>query len=823
MPDGDTSTPRSTAARSSTETSGPTVRCPECRQPIPSNVLETHLRQAHQLYLFRGVRLSLNAAVSALLEALFTERPDPQAWRMLAAIAHEEHAGKAGQFLTGLLGPALARLSDFYRGVAIEGLAPVIAPSASTQMVTALASDAELCARHLALAVLGKMPLPLDPALFQPLPGLLLDRRLPVPDQLAAMAAVVGTAGGDSPITHELLQKMVSGLGKARSIERLHELEQRTGKIQAIDDLCTELEDRLRMSCPRCSVSLRRPQMVEHLWKEHRLVLDGRRVRDPWSLVEEWLDAYREGNNPAMLDRCRIVSYRIDPEQGPPRLLRLVLAHGVNDPAAHDYLIQEARYYHASRCPHCYALVLVPPETPPFAINERAGRLSARGYSVEVTEKKLLTSMEVRTPTELIRRGRESHQWLTIRGASVLLVTPILLLALAAAVGLIDWMEPPLWWVVSLVVAAIIAAFLVRSSWRAKTPQKQRIRKYAWTVLAPRLHAGGFVPQDSAFLAGLALHSRGDRGGAWRGRLLPDLVKQTEAAVSSGIVPPGHLAALVRLQVEDTAVAGGDPVPLALAPLARCFQGRLPLAFAEDLLDDWRADWWTRGTRARLRILLCDRAFEAGFEVQNLLDAGQTAPALGMLLRCDQPEGLSALRLLWSLRAGQPWFRCGEVSTAFQLAADASRTRLLGQYPDLILWQEERGWSIGAGAKGKMLPLEVIFCVRGVVIQDVLFEAALDKVEVAWKHPAAELTLGKERFRSNTDMDSLARHVERWFKYAFGDFLPQLPEVAAWQTPDRAAILRAWGAVACPDCGHPLLPRLGEVGLALEEEATEAQ
>jgi hypothetical protein len=812
MPDGETFTPRSAAAASA----GETVRCPECRTPVASSVLESHLRQVHRVYVFRGVRRSFNDTLVNLLEALFTPKPDPQAWRTLAAIAHEEHAGRAGTFLTGVFGQALARLPPEYRGPLIEALAAVIAPAASTQLVTTLASDAELAARHLALAVLGKMPLPLDPALFQPLPGLLLDRRLPVPVQLAAMAAVVQTAGGDSPVTHELLHKMVSGLGKARSIERLRQLEERTGKIQAIEDLCTELEDRLRMSCPRCAALLRRPQMVEHLWKEHRLVLDGRRVRDPWTIVEEWIDAYRGGNDPAMLDRCRIVSYRIDPEQGPPRLLRLLLAHGVNDPAARDYLIQEARYYHASRCPNCYALVPVPPEVPPFELNERRGRLSARGYSVEVTEKKLLTFVEVRTPTQLIRRGRESHQWLTIRGASVLLVGPILLLTLACAVGLLDVMDSPLWPVVGLLITALIAAFVVRSSWRAKTSQKMRIRKYAWTVLAPRLHADGFKPEDSAFLAGLAQLSRGDRGGPWRSRLLPDLVKQTEAAVVNGLVPPGHLAALVRLQAEDAAEAGADPVPLALGPLARCFQGRLPLAFAEDLLDDWRTDWWTRGTRARLRILLCDRAFEAGFEVQNLIDAGQTAPALGMLLRSDQPEGLSALRLLWSLRSSQPWFRCGEVSTAFELAPDPAQARLLGQYPDLILWQVDNQWSVGVGAKGKMTPVEIVFCVRGVVFQDVLFTKAPDRIEVAWKSPAAELTLGEERFRSNTDMDSVARHADRWFKYAFRDFLPQLPSVVAWQTPDRAAILLAWGAVPCPECGRHLLPRVGEVGLALD-------
>ena len=53
------------------------------------------------------------------------------------------------------------------------------------------------------------------------------------------------------------------------------------------------------MSCPRCGVEMRRPAMIQHLWDEHRLVLDNLRVRDPWHVIEEWLDAYKAGHDPS--------------------------------------------------------------------------------------------------------------------------------------------------------------------------------------------------------------------------------------------------------------------------------------------------------------------------------------------------------------------------------------------------------------------------------------------------------------------------------------------------------------------------------------------
>jgi hypothetical protein len=43
--------------------------------------------------------------------------------------------------------------------------------------------------------------------------------------------------------------------------------------------------------------------------------------------------------------------------------------------------------------------------------------------------------------------------------------------------------------------------------------------------------------------------------------------------------------------------------------------------------------------------------------------------------------------------------------------------------------------------------------------------------------------------------------------------------VADWESPDRAAILRSWGAQPCPECGRFLLARVGQIGLALDEPA----
>jgi hypothetical protein len=309
--------------------------------------------------------------------------------------------------------------------------------------------------------------------------------------------------------------------------------------------------------------------------------------------------------------------------------------------------------------------------------------------------------------------------------------------------------------------------------------------------------------------------------GSLRAALLAELVAKTEAAVIRGEAPPGHLAALRRLQAEDLAAANGDPVPLLVAQVGHCFTGPLPLAFAEHLLADSSSDWCSRGNLTRLRILVCDRAFEAGFEVQNLLEAGRTAPSLGVLLETMYPDNLAALRLLWSQRASQPWGRCGPCVTAFEVAADRQRARLLGRYPDLLLLQEEPKWPPIGLIGREPEQVRIVLCARGVYLQDTLFAEPPLITDVVLRPGGADITFGGVRFQARGRLEALAPRMDHWFRFAFEDFLPRLRAVRAWKPPEHEALLRAWGAVPCPECRRPLLARVGDIGVSAEEAVSE--
>jgi hypothetical protein len=289
-----------------------------------------------------------------------------------------------------------------------------------------------------------------------------------------------------------------------------------------------------------------------------------------------------------------------------------------------------------------------------------------------------------------------------------------------------------------------------------------------------------------------------------------------EAAAAKGAVPPEHFAPLCRLWVQLQAAGGRDPVPLVAGLVAKSFEGRHPLLFAQRLLEEWSAPWWTRTSLARLRVLLCERAFEAGFEVHNLLDAGRNAPALGTVLATDEPRPLGALRLLWSLRAQRPWDRLGDgVETAFDVAADVALGDLLGEQRDLLLHRRDKGSLVGEGDRP---PAPAVFRLTavGAYLQGVLFRVPPRAVELRTLRPTGEgrMRLDGDEFRSPHDLEPLSRQLERWFRYAFGEFLPGIDRAQGWRSPDRDALLRAWGAVTCPECGRAMLPRAGEVGVA---------
>lgn len=673
-----------------------------------------------------------------------------------------------------------------------------------SELVTVLAAAVEPELRQLALRLAVELP----GRLTRPMPALLrrllADRTLPVGPQLLVTARLVREAVERGKRARPALRAFVTGLPKPQVVDRLVRLEQRTGPVRELVAMRRRYEKKIKTACPRCHVRLPRPEMVKHLWLQHRLIVVGRKLRKPWRLIHGWLDEYRRDGNPLWLERARTIAQNADPERGLLHLDRLLLIDRLDDSDARADLVGVAARKQASICPHCFALIPFPEEAAVAPLHVGPGSLEGHGYRIAVSEHGFFTSLRINAPGGYQFEGREPHQVFTIHGASVLLAGPVVLLALLLALDFLLTGRSALWPVVFLLLAAVAVAAGARWLWRMPQPALDRAVDSAWALLVPRLHVNGYQLHDSQFLAGLALASAGRGQPRRRGDQLLRALEVTEQTVAAGTSVVTHLGALWRLAVEDAASGGVDPVTFAVAQAARSFEGKLPFAFADQLFTNW-GPHASPGQRARLRVLLADRAFEAGCEIRDLIDLGKQAPAFGAALGTDHLDYVAQLRLLWSLRPTRPWADCGASATVFELAADArAGVQHMAKHPDLLLAL----WDVPGG----------YICSRGLLFHDVLFAEPPAVLEIKARSylqgGGYELLVGDQRFWFQTDPGPVLVRLERWFRYYFREFRPRAASVFGWPSQARFDRTRFHCVVRCPECRCKVQLRVGNLAVA---------
>jgi hypothetical protein len=753
------------------------VACPACGAEVPPAELNTHLLQNHRSIAYRGVVRSVPETLAQVLAAVCRPEPDAEAWRALETIATHERRERVDAFLATSLTQFLQRLSADNRKQVFYPLAAlVIAEGICANLVLQqLATNPNPISRRLAWAMIDRAP------------------------QL---------------LSSDILEGLLAGLRTQPALEQLRRLEQRIGRNSLIDTARQSREQNVRMRCFSCSAELRRTDMIRHLWTVHGMVLDRQRPRDPWIVIDEWITHYIRRHNGKYLKRACELAERSDPRNGLRRVYARFLACGLHHAEARAYLLADAAERNGSLCPHCFALVPVPEQVPPAAISMSHGRLSANGYRVEVRESGLVPGLEIALPGASVSRLPLPGPRVTRRAAMLCFVAPLLLIAVLLAVVPLPDQVPRIVPVLIFVLPALAFGTWIRLWGLRSAPLSERAVERAWSKLVPALHDKGFYMADSCFIAGLAIETIGRPGAAKPARSLERVLTITEKAAASRPNVLHHLAAIRALSISDAVDQGDDPVKLTAVQIGRCIDGRLALPYADKLLSLWRREWKTRSNLTRLRLLLLDSAFEAGFEVRDLLAAGQTAPELGSVLGTDDPGELARLRLLWSLRPRRPWDRCGDAETAFGLAASAAGGRILAAHPDLLLYR-----LAPTSRKRGAETLEIVISGRGVSVAGKLFSEPVRSIEVRADAYGSTLIIGDQRINVSGDGEALAMEIERWMRYYFGELVPMVAEVYRWRSPHAASILRAWGTVPCPECRQPFLARVGEVGIAVESEA----
>lgn len=559
------------------------------------------------------------------------------------------------------------------------------------------------------------------------------------------------------------------------------------------------------LPCPRCPVRLRHHDLVRHLWLQHRLLLDGQQAREPWDVIADSVRGYRATGDRQFLARCVDLAHRVDADHADQRLRELFAA---SSPGPHPDPFAEVVRTGSSLCPHCLALIALPADPPVEPVTVTRGRIAQRGFVVHVSEHGFTPWLTVATPRGTVYDGEEGSQRWTRRTALALFVWPPALVAVVLALTRHFHGSPPLGLVLLALGLAVLSYLYIRIRSLLLEGVNDRALNQAWMRLTPAFSAATFAAEESAFVAGLALASVGRGNPAVRDRPLHHAMLLTEKAIQADQATLRQLTALYRLAMADAHALGSDAAVLLARQISRCLEGALPLAFAEQVVSGLDKSW-SIGQRARLRILVCERAFEAGFLVGDLVHVGKIAPALGTLLGVDQPRALARLRFLWAGRGDQPWAACGSARTVFELAAHP----LLGAFhleacPDLLLIAEE-----GQDHNAAVIRL----CSGGVRCQETLLTAPPRTLEVKALKPGGaasyQLLVDDHVFWFAGDPERWSRRLQRWCHYFFTDFAAQADTQSLERTSVAATRSRAGETRPCPDCGRSSLPRRGDLGV----------
>src|SRR6202040_3858931 len=140
--------------------------------------------------------------------------------------------------------------------------------------------------------------------------------------------------------------------------------------------------------------------MVGHLWERHRLVLDGRRVREPWRVLDDWIVDYGLEKDPALLKSCQDLAHKLDPDGGEVLLQRTLLRHGIEDRAALTDLSARAAKNGAILCPHCFGEIPVPPLLASLSLNLDKGTLEGAGFRVAISDLGVYPTVTIETADE---------------------------------------------------------------------------------------------------------------------------------------------------------------------------------------------------------------------------------------------------------------------------------------------------------------------------------------------------------------------------------------------------------------------------------------
>lgn len=666
--------------------------------------------------------------------------------------------------------------------------------------------------QRIAMEVAALLTPPLPTSLIPDLADLVEVTKVSTRLRLGVAAQIIRSVPENSPIVEQVIQAFRNKVSAGRAASRLRRLAALVPTVRAVADALAEYVGDAITACPRCGAQATKDDLIRHLWEKHQLLLEQGRVREPWDMIGQWLAEYGRTGRAVFLDRSCDLAQVLDAASGLTRIHRLLLLGGTDEDESRALLRAEAEEQNATLCPHCYAVTPQPAHAVPESVVIASGRVDGGEYRLDLSERYVYSRLVIESQESTLFAGPEPDRALTRRGAILLFLVPLLIVAVVFSV-----MPPllglaPVVPVLAILLGALAVYLGVRAIWTEQGDPADRATDLAWTILVPRILRYELDRKDAAFLSGLAHASRGRGDPETREEPLAQAIeKMRKERVAIPYVTP-----LSILRITDAVRSRADDLPLIASEVGECFDAKLPLDHGASLVRELRGDPADRTRRARLRVLVLARAYAAGLESDDLRILGQVSPMLGSSYASEDRDGLARLKLLWLYRPRRLWQRVGSATTVFDLARYPKLAEnYLKQRPDLLLFQ-------ASGGSDEAAP--ILICEEGVVYRNVVITDPRTNIRVRSRSLVHggwyELIIDDIVFKFREDPTLLARRLKGWALFLFDEFLPR----ARLLVRRRSRIgdhLLSQKAMTCPECKQVFLGLTGEIGLAAVPPANE--
>ena len=375
-----------------------------------------------------------------------------------------------------------------------------------------------------------------------------------------------------------IIRSLTAGLSRARTLERLLQLQSRIEKCDALDGLVDEMQASVKYRCPKCRGRFTRPALARHLWMKHRLLFDHGRVQEPGPLVEAAVAKAVETREAEKLDRVYFWANQLYTGVEPAQVHQAILSRVGTYPGDLEPLKAAAAEHAAGVCPGCYAAVRAPapPIPPPLTLS--AGRLAGDGYLVELTDFTTGRRLRVTGPGVELYRGPDPGRRFAPRDLAVWVALPFTLLALAAAIAAPAGWGKPVWLVLWLTAFGLLVYAAVRFLRGPLPDLTDRAVDAAWREIAPRV---GRSAAAVRLLTRLCRTSIGHGTPGERAETVWELVEHAAVLAEKGGGYVQLLAAARVLQAYDAAKLGRDWVHGLVDAFEPFLRGELRGGYAE--------------------------------------------------------------------------------------------------------------------------------------------------------------------------------------------------------------------------------------------------